>query len=363
ATARINDQNAGNPVVTYNLADTRITQDSILRLDEQSASVVRAQINLNGTQGTLDDTGGTADDFDILGVTKSTGAVSSLNIGVVGSQFNAFLLGTSDGDVVLNIVNGDITAAANGSIGSAPNLVNTGGLATINGSVNIRSSGNNELFVGNGQLRVGQDLIVQGAGQVVNSQIVLPSGGTAIAVDPSISVGRTLAGGDDDGGAEILNVDISLDSGGTIDVFDGDDTPDPIGELDITGDLDLLGDTVFKLDLRGATTAGVDYDTVDLLGGGQLTIAPNSTLTVMVTNTSGGTYSPMLSDVFDLIDYNGPDPTQFETLIVTGIDGTNAMLQFAPNGILQLTGIIPEPAAPTLIFLAASLFLRRRRRR
>ncbi|MEM7146839.1 MAG: hypothetical protein AAF591_17035, partial [Verrucomicrobiota bacterium] len=46
ATARINDQNAGNPVVTYNLADTRITQDSILRLDEQSASVVRAQINL-----------------------------------------------------------------------------------------------------------------------------------------------------------------------------------------------------------------------------------------------------------------------------------------------------------------------------
>ncbi|MEM8953515.1 MAG: hypothetical protein AAGD22_05125 [Verrucomicrobiota bacterium] len=363
ATLRVNDTTAGNPAVTYNLTDVRINQDKILRIDTQSNAFVQAQINLNGTQGTIDNSD-VGVNFNLLGVTKSGASAATLNVGVPGSQFNTFLLGTSEGDITLNIVNGDITAAPTGAIGTGGNIINTGGLATINGSVVIQDAGANELFVGNGQLFVGQRLIVQGAGQVVAANI-----GGAVADDPSILIGPggTLGGGEEagDGGAEILDVDILLSNDGTIDPFDGDVAdPNDIGELDINGNLDLLGDTVFKLDISGATTAGVDYDTVDLLGGGELTIAPNSTLTVMVTyDTSGGSYSPMLTDVFNLIDYNGPDPTLFSDLIVTGADGTNAILQLdTQNGILQLTGIVPEPTVNLLLALATSLFLLRRRR-
>ena len=277
------------------------------------------------------------------------GAGATLTWGIGGFTANgtALVLGADDADGTLTWVN-PISFGASGAW-ERTILVNNGSAAVdaiITGA--LQGGGTNYLTkTGAGTLVLAASNTYAGKTQVTAGTLLV-NGSLAATSAVTVGTGATL------GGNGVINGAVTVQAGGAL-------APGNSPGLLTVGSLTLEADSLTSFEING-TGRGTTFDAVDILTGGALQFGGNFSMAF------GGALS---NGTLDLFSFDTVSTGNFTSVTSTGTyagtwskSGDDWSLTSGGKTLTfsELTGdlgVIPEPAAWTLLVLAAALGLRR----
>jgi hypothetical protein len=216
--------------------------------------------------------------------------VASGTIGGTGSLTNNGAMLLNIATITIPLINNGILTAA----GPSPSDINIGANAVVN-SGTITATNTINLNFGAGGTFTNNGNLIADAGPVTNSFYVSGVGGTFTNTATSTIKGT--------GKVQVFDPMTSSTN------YNGNISPAGAavnGILSFIGDMFNLASNIFNIDISGSTTAGTDYDQVNVTGGVSLA---GTTLNVALNG-----YTPVLGDSFTILTCTyGCDTNPFTT--------------------------------------------------
>jgi autotransporter-associated beta strand protein len=250
------------------------------------------------------------------------------------------------------------TVAANVAMGSSQTwTINSASPLTVSGIVS--ESGGNRTMEKSGA----GTLVLSGANTYTGGTTV--TGGTLLVNNGTGSgtgTGNVTVNGGTLGGSGTISGGVTINSGGTL-------APGNSPGLLTVGSLVLNAGSATVFEVAGSTTRGGDYDAINVVTSGGLTL--NGNFTIGFTNVSALDNTTNIN----LFQYTGSHAGNFMSLVSTGfyagtwVSGGADIFTLSSGGqtltFSELTGsltVIPEPAIWALLAFSLTIFMVMRRR-